>query len=190
MSKTKILNEIKTLLGLQIKLEAMKLENGTVIEAESFEPNQEVFIVNEEERVPMPIGEYIMEDGKILVVAEEGIILEIKEAEMPTEEAPPEEAAEPELEAEAAPSPKKIVKSVSEEMFFAEIEKLRGEIAELKLAKEEPKEEIKEVEMSEDVKPIVASPEVKVEKKQVSLYSQNKNKSVQSSVWAKIANIK
>ena len=190
MSKTKILNEIKTLLGLQIKLEAMKLENGTVIEAESFEPNQEVFIVNEEERVAMPIGEYILEDGKILVVAEEGIILEIKEAvaeeEAPTEEAPVEE----EMEAEVAPSPKKIVKSVSEEMFFAEIEKLRGEIAELKLAKETPKEEIKEVEMSEDVKPIVASPEVKVEKKQTNLYSQNKSKTIQSTVWSKIANIK
>lgn len=187
MSKTKILNEIKTLLGLQVKLEAMKLENGTVIEAESFEPNQEVFIVNEEERVAMPIGEYILEDGKILVVAEEGIILEIKEAV--SEEAPPEEApVEEEMEAEVAPSPKKIVKSVSEEMFFAEIEKLRGEIADLKLAKEEPKE-IKEVEMSEDVKPIVASPEVQVEKK-TNLYSQNKNKTIQSTVWEKLANNK
>ena len=60
MSKSKIINEIKTLLGLEVKLEQMKLDNGTLIEAEVFEPNAEVFIVNEEERVALPIGEYIL----------------------------------------------------------------------------------------------------------------------------------
>lgn len=190
MSKTKILNEIKTLLGLQIKLEAMKLENGTVLEAESFEPNQEVFIVTADERVPLPIGEYILEDKRILVVAEEGIISEIKEMEAePTEE---EEApvAEPELEAEPS-TPKKIVKSISEEMFFAEIEKLRSEIAELKLSKQEekPVEDIT-VELAEEVKPIIASPEAKVEKKQIILHSNNKNLTAQERVFNRIANFK
>ena len=75
-------------------------------------------------------------------------------------------------------------------MFFAEIEKLRNEIAELKLSKEEPKEEPKEIELAEEVKPIVASPESEVDKKQVNLYSQNKGKSIQDSVWSKIANFK
>ena len=89
MSKN-VINEIKTLLGIQVKLEQMKLDNGTLIEAEVFEPNQEVFIVNEEERVALPIGEYILEDGRVLIVAEEGIIAEIKEQEAP-EEAPEEE---------------------------------------------------------------------------------------------------
>lgn len=190
MSKTKIINDIKTLLGLQVKLEAMKLDNGTVIEAETFEPNQEVFIVNEEERIALPIGEYILEDGRILTVTEEGIIAEIKEPqaeeEAPTEEAPVEE----EMEAEVA-SPKKIVKSISEEMFFAEIEKLRSEIEELKLSKTEPKK-VDEVvvELAEEVKPIIASPETEIDKKSVNLYSQNKSKSVQDSVWFKIANFK
>jgi len=189
MSKTKILNEIKTLLGLQVKLEAMKLENGTVLEAEAFEPSQEVFIVNAEDRVALPIGEYILEDKRILVVIEEGIIAEIKEAQSEEEEAPTDEAA-PELEADVAPSPKKIVKSVSEEMFFAEIEKLKAEIAELKLSKEEPKVEVKEVELSEDIKPIKPNPESEIDKKTVNLYSQNKSKTVQDSVWAKIAKFK
>jgi len=191
MSKSKIINEIKTLLGLEVKLEQMKLDNGTLIEAEVFEPNQEVFIVNEEDRVAMPIGEYILEGGMILVVAEEGIIAEIKEPQAEEEEpATEEEAAEtPELEAEVA-TPKKIVKSISEEMFFAEIEKLRNEIAELKLSKVEPKEEPKEIELAEEVKPIVASPESEVDKKQVNLYSQNKGKSIQDNVWNRIANFK
>ena len=189
MSKTKVINEIKTLLGLEIKLEQMKLDNGTIIEAEVFEPNQEVFIVTEEEeKVALPIGEYILEDGKILVVAEEGIIAEIKEAEAEKEkeeEEPQKEEAPVEEEmSDEAPSPKKVVKSISEEMFFAEIEKLKAEIAELKLSKDEPKE----VELAEEVKPIVASPESNVESKSVNLYSQNKSKSVQSTVWAKLAN--
>ena len=193
MSKTKVINDIKTLLGLEVKLEQAKLDNGTIIEAEVFEPNQEVFIVTEEQKVALPIGEYILEDGKVLVVAEEGIIAEIKEKEAEEEKEPQGEEAPVEEEmSDEAPSPKKIVKSVSEEMFFAEIEKLKNEIAELKLSKtEEPKKvEDIEVELAEEVKPIVASPESNVESKSVNLYSQNKSKSVQSTVWAKLANFK
>ena len=69
------------LLNLQdeIKLESMKLDNGTVIEAEAFEANQEVFIVTEnEEKIALPVGEYTLEDGMILVVVEEGVIAELK----------------------------------------------------------------------------------------------------------------
>ena len=73
-----VINEIKTLLGMEIKLAQMKLDNGTVLEAEMFEAGQPVFIINEEDRIALPIGEYILEDGMILVVSEEGIIAEIK----------------------------------------------------------------------------------------------------------------
>jgi len=193
MSKTKVINDIKTLLGLEVKLEQMKLDNGTIIEAEAFEPNQEVFIVTEEERVALPVGEYILEDGKVLVIAEEGIIAEVKEKEAEEEKPQEEEAPVEEEMSDEAPSPKKIVKSVSEEMFFSEIEKLKNEIAELKLSKtteETKKVEEVEVELAEEVKPIVASPESNVESKSVNLYSQNKSKTVQSTVWAKIANFK
>lgn len=92
------LKAIKTLLGLEVKLEQMKLENGTVIEADAFEVEQSVFIVTEDERVPLPVGEYELEDGKILIVAEEGVISEIKEKEveeeMSAEYATKEELAE------------------------------------------------------------------------------------------------
>ena len=184
------LNQIKAVLGLEVKLEQMKLDNGTVVEAEVFEPDNEIFVVTGEDRVPIPVGEYVLEDGKILVIAEEGIIAEIKEAvaeeEAPEGEAPPEQ----EMEAEPA-SPKKIVESISKELFFAEIDKLKAEIEELKLSKVEP-EKVEEVavELAEEVKPIIASPESVVEKKATNLYSQNKSKTVQSTVWAKLANIK
>ena len=184
--KSKI-NQIKVVLGLEVKLEQLKLDNGTIIEAEIFEPDNEVFVVTGEDRVAVPVGEYVLEDGKILVIAEEGIISEIKEA-VAEEEAPAEEAVpEQEMEAEVA-SPKKIVESISKELFFAEIEKLKAEIDELKLAKVEP--EKVEVELAEEVKPIIASPESIVEKKKVDLHSNKQNLTAQERVFNRIANFK
>ena len=80
------IDQIKTLLGMEVKLETMKLANGTEIEAEVFETGAEVFIVSEEEKVALPIGEYELEDGKVLVVVEEGIISEMKDKEEEVEE--------------------------------------------------------------------------------------------------------
>ena len=95
-----VITEIKKLLGMEIKLEQMALDNGTVIEAEMFEAGQAVFIVNGEDRVALPVGEYILDNGMILVVAVEGEIAEIKEAateevETPEVEVEVEQAAEP-----------------------------------------------------------------------------------------------
>jgi hypothetical protein len=83
MKEKSIINQIKTLLGLQVKLEQMTLENGTVIEADSFEAGQAVFIVTEDGQVALPVGDYTLPDGKMLVVTEEGIIGEMKEALKP-----------------------------------------------------------------------------------------------------------
>ena len=51
MKSTQMLNKIKTLLDIQIKLEEMKLENGTRVEAESFEKGKEIFIMTDDEKV-------------------------------------------------------------------------------------------------------------------------------------------
>ena len=133
--KTSVINQIKTLLVMEVKLETMKLMDGiTIFEADAFEMDKEVFIVTEDEqKIPVPIGEYEMEDGRILVVIEEGIISEIKE--VATEEEVIEEEApevEVEVEAEATPSAKKTIESIVKETFFAEIEKLTNENIELK----------------------------------------------------------
>jgi len=184
-----LLNKARVLLGLEVKLEQMKLDNGAILEAEVFEAGAEVFVVADEERVAVPVGEYEVE-GKTIIVSEEGIIGEIKEAGS-EEEAPAEteaeEVEEEELSTETA-SPKKIVKSISEEMFFSEIEKLRTEINELKLSKTEVVAEEVQVELSEEVKEdkvelsaeevegITHTPENLSDKKELNIYSQKGNK--------------
>ena len=127
-----VLTEIKRLLGMEIQLEQMTLDNGTVIEAEMFEAGQPVFIVNGEDRVALPVGEYILDNGMILVVANEGEIAEIKEA-APAQEETPE--VEVEVEAQSEPTaPKKVIEStVKESHFSAEIvDALKAEIETLK----------------------------------------------------------
>ena len=167
MKSQETLLQIMELLNLQdeIKLESMKLDNGTVIEAEAFEANQEVFIVTEnEEKIALPVGEYTLEDGMILVVVEEGVIAEVKEAvveeEAPAEEAPVEEVVEEVEQAEEEPK---------EEMAYATKEELSSAVEEMKAMIESmmsPKEEdmSEAVEMSSNepaAKPIKHSPDTK-----------------------------
>jgi hypothetical protein len=127
MKATEVLKRIMTELSsvketVEVKFAQMSLDNGTVLEAEAFEAGNEVFIVNEEERIALPIGEYTLADGNVLYVAEEGIISEVKSAESEVEEEVAEVAAEPvaELEAETPSNPKKIVESHTTETHFAE----------------------------------------------------------------------
>jgi hypothetical protein len=164
--KNSLINQIKTLLGMEVNLEQMKLADGvTVLEADVFEGGNEIFIVTEDEqKIPVPVGEYELEDGRILVVVEEGIIAEVKEKEVEEEEV--EEAPEAEVEVEtekkeemetSKTAPKKTIESVVKETFFSEIEKLQAENETLKAELSKLKEE-KEVELSE-VKPISFNPE-------------------------------
>lgn len=181
-----VINEIKTLLGMEVKLAQMKLKDGvTVLEADAFEMDNAVFIVNGEERIPLPVGEYELEDGMILVVAVEGVIAEIKEPVAEVEEPEAEVEVEVEAQAETVATPKRIVESVSKEMFFAEIEKLRTEIAELKSVKEVVKEELSSDEVV--VEPLTHSPEVKNEVK-LNKFSSNRPLTTQDIVMSKLFN--
>ena len=181
-----VINQIKTLLGMEVKLAQMALENGTIIEAEMFEAGASVFIVNEEDRIALPVGEYKLEDGMILIVAEEGIIAEIKEMEAEVvEEAPAEVEVEVEQEMAEVKEPKRVIESVTKEMFFAEIESLRKEIEELKLAKVEVK--VEEVELSAE--PLTHNPDATT-KRDLNLFSQNREKTTFDSVLNKISNFK
>jgi hypothetical protein len=178
-----VVNQIKELLGIEVKLAQMKLQDGvTVIEAETFEPEMAIFIVNEDEKVPMPVGEYMLEDGNVLKVEVEGIIASI---EMPEEEAPEVEVEvettkkEEEMATEAA-TPKRVVESVTKEMFFSEIEKLRAEIAELKSVKTET------VELSNDkIEVLSHNPDATNEVK-MNLYSRKRNATTFDVVLSKL----
>lgn len=159
MKSQETLGKIMELLNLQdeIKLESMKLDNGTVIEAEAFEANQEVFIVTEEdEKIALPIGEYTLEDGRILVVAEEGIIAEVREAE---EEAPEVEEVE-----QAEEEPKEEMSYATKEELSAAVEEMKAMIEEIKAMMSPKEEEMAEVDLSADepaAKPIKHSPDTK-----------------------------
>lgn len=193
------LNQIKALLALEVKLAQMKLEDGiTIVEAESFEPDFSIGIVTADGIVPMPVGEYKLEDGRILVVEVEGIIAAIKEEEAEAEveievEAAPEEVVEPMMEAEVAPTPKRIVESVSKETFFeAEIEALKTELAAIKAENESLKasKESLEVELSNveaGAEAIVTNPEAEVKVNSFKL-SKNRVRSIEDSVFSKIFN--
>lgn len=186
-----VINQIKTLLGMEVKLAQMALENGTIIEAEVFEAGQSVFIVNEEDRIALPVGEYKLEDGMILIVAEEGIIAEIKEVEVEVEE--PETEVEVEQEMSETATPKKVIESIVKESHFSkeseeiealkkEVEMLKKEVEELKGKKVE-KEEVEKTEMS--AQPLTHNPEAKSEVK-LNLYGQGRVKSTFDSVLSKI----
>ena len=95
MKANDMVNQIKTLLNIEVKLEEMKLDNGTVVEAESFESGKEIFIVTDDDKVALPVGEYMMEDSRLLVVEEEGMIADLKDV---SDEVPQEEEAEEETE--------------------------------------------------------------------------------------------
>lgn len=144
----------------KVELATMMLADGAQLEAEVFEAGANVFLVDGEgEKVAVPVGEYKLEDNRILVVEEEGIIKEIKEAEM-------EEESTIEVEVEAAEE-----EAPAAEMTIGDlvgmIEGLRNEVEMMKQKMEEmPAAEVVEEDKTEVAmaaqKPMVAAP---VEKK-------------------------
>jgi putative cell wall-binding protein len=171
MKNSTLLEKIKALLSNEIKLEQMLMGDGvTKIEAETFEAGKEVFVVTEDEqKIAVPVGEYELEDGRILVIVEEGIISEVKEKEEEVEEVEEEateETTEPMPEEEmSAPvsNPKKTIESIVKETFFSEMEKLKEENEALKveLAKLSKVAEVVEekTELFETPEPISFNPE-------------------------------
>lgn len=166
------ITKIKTLLGMELSenkaaevevkaeevvLATMNLENGTVLESEEFTKGNEVFIVTEDERVPVPIGEYQLEDGRMLVVTEEGIIDSLTEAN--EEEAKEEEKTENEELGNEYPT---------KEEFDALVKRIDELTLSLSESKTKHKEEVTELEtqLSElpAAKPIKHSPEAKAKK--------------------------
>ena len=150
-----MLNQIKTLLNIEVKLEETKLENGTIVSAESFEKGKEIFIVTDDEKVAMPVGEYLLEDGRLVVVEEEGQIADVREVsdEVPAKEeaSEKEEITEDLAEEEEKEKKEEEMADVADwEGMEKRIQNLEDAIASLKEDKVEAEEE-KEVEMAEEV---------------------------------------
>ena len=191
MKSNEVLNQIKTVLGIdlekkEIKLESLKLENGTVVEAESFEEGNDIFIVTEDEKVALPVGEYMLEDSRLLVVEEEGKIADVREVsdEVPQEET--EDLVEEDLAEEA---------DVADwQGMEVRIKNLEDAIADLKADKMEAskvEEEVKEKLSAEPAtKPIKHNPEGE-SRKQIKMHiSPNRVMSTKDRIFQKISNIK
>jgi hypothetical protein len=197
MNEKSILNKVRTLLGLEVKLETMMLSDGvSMLEADAFEAGQPVFILTEDEqRIPLPIGEYELEDMRILVVIEEGVIADVREAaepEVEVEVEAPEVEEEVEATTETAPQAKKTIESIVKESFFSEIEALKKENEELKAQialSTVAAEEVAPVELSEEPKPISFNPENSTAT-DIFKFATKRNATTMDSVLNRISNIK
>ena len=196
-----MLNKVKELVGVEleqeVKLAQATLENGTVIESEDFAVGSEVFIVTEDEKVALPVGEYNLEDGEMLKVEEEGIIASIGAAEEPAEEeASKEENLEDDKEEMGYATKQELaeVKEMIEEIKamikkeeMSEVEEPKEELSE-EVQEEEVKEELSAVE--EPVAKVTHNPEKEDKKVNLNLYGQKREMTTMDRVFSKIANIK
>ena len=187
MKANSILNRILAELASvrNVSLATMNLENGAVLEAEAFEAGNEVFILSGEDRVAAPVGEHLLEDGRILVITEEGVIAEIKDApaaEVAVEVEVPTELADMPM-VEEAPAVVAIIEKVLEEiaMMREEMKGMREEMGSY-AKKEEMKAMKAELSAAPAAKAIKHNPETK----QVQKMSSNRPERAIDRVLARI----
>ena len=196
MKAQEVLKKAKELLSIETEVEKVEmaqatLENGTVIEAESMAEGQEVFIVTDDEKVALPVGEYTLEDGTILKVEEEGIIASIGEAEAETEEPAEEELAEEEEMGYATKAELAEVKSMIEEIkaMIGEKEEMSSEEVEAPAEVEELSEVEEKVEELSAVEKINHNPEAETER-QINLYANKAPQTTMDRVLSQISKFK
>jgi hypothetical protein len=112
----------------KVELAQVKTMDGEAIfDAEAFEIGNAVFIVTEEGNIPVPMGEYMLEDGMKIEVDEQGVIVEVSaegEEEVVEEVIEAKDEIEKEETGMMESMPKKVVKSKTEmeESYFSKIE--------------------------------------------------------------------
>jgi len=200
MKATDMLNKVKEVLGVElseapveVKLAQAELENGAIIESENFEAGAEVFIVTEDEKVALPVGEYKLVDGEALIVEEEGIIASIGAAEVEEEEV----EAEKEEMNYATKEELQEVKEMVEEIKAILLPKKEEEMAEEPVDENSVKSEetttktvyAEKEELSEPVQKVTHNPE-KENKPNLNLYSQKRGNTTLDRVLNKISNFK
>ena len=181
MKNTDILNRINALLQRNVKLEQATLDNGTVIEADSFETGSPIFSIDGENKNPLEVGTYTLDDGHVIEITEIGVIADVKmpigeeevEANYDKEK---EEMSETEL-AETPATLEEILTAVVDAMqpkldeLQAKIDALSGAATEMKAT----------LSTQKAVKPLTHKPTEKVELK-------SKSFDPQSLIFAKLAN--
>ena len=164
MKEITLLNKVKSLLGIEIKLAQLVLDDGQTLEADAFEAGAEVFILDANgEKVPAPAGSYVAGSSTV-IVAMDGIIESIEKKE------------EEQLKADY----------ITSADLLNVVNEINAKIDALKLSKQEPEKE-KEVVLEADAKPLTHSPE-KVEEVQKIKLQKNKSVSTRDVVFSKIFN--
>jgi len=200
MKATEMIKQVKNLLGVElsdIQLAELKLENGTVLEADAFESGKEVFIKTEDENVALPVGEYELEDSRVLVVEEEGMIKEIKAQEEEEEEKEEEDKEEmsyvtrEEFRKEMDELKDMVEKMMSpkdkEEMSSQILEEVSLAVTEVLNSDAEEKEILKEELSQPAAEPLKHNPEEKKNNFKVK-FAQNRTKSTLDRVMETISN--
>ena len=158
--KYEALNLLKTLFTKQIFKDA-KLQDGTIVSAETFEPGQDLTIIDEAgNRTPAPDGEHILEDGTCVYVTGG----KIDRVEAAVAEAVAEEMEiiaddlEPLVEEVETEDEMTMLKTMCEEMMN-KIGIMEEEMAKMKMSKQETDEVLKNgiIELSENFSKIPGS---------------------------------
>ena len=127
------------------KFEDVQLVDETIITVEpEVAAGSAAVIMQDEQPVPIPVGEYELMDGRVLVIEEPGVILEVREPQTEEEEEVVEEMSNEDKTKEA----KRVIESiVTEKVFEAtkdlkeQVEKFKKNINELTDALSEEKKE-------------------------------------------------
>ena len=112
------------------KFEDVTLADGIVVSVEpALEAGAMITTIVEDVVIPAPVGEHPLEDGRVIVVTEEGIVAEVKEVETEVVE----EAIEEEMGTEQAVTPqaKKVIESIVKEHVFEALKPLTDRNAHL-----------------------------------------------------------
>tara|TARA_R100000479_G_scaffold16141_1_gene6204 strand:+ start:16 stop:648 length:633 start_codon:yes stop_codon:yes gene_type:complete len=208
MKANDILNKIKNIVGVElsetVELAEITLENGTILVSEEFTKGNAVFIKGEDGEIALPVGEYSLEDGRVLFVVEEGIIDSIRES-AETEEKEAEEELSEETVAEESTEETELEEEEKEEMQYVTKEEFALALEEIKSMiekmgnkekedmseqKEEIKEETKEeVNLSEEkTAPVKHNPEAEVDNKVNFKIAGSRTTTTMDRVYSKIFN--
>ena len=204
MKANDILNKIKNIVGVElsetVELAEITLENGTILVSEEFTKGNAVFIKGEDGEIALPVGEYALEDGRVLFVVEEGIIDSIRES-AETEEKEAEEELSEETVAEESTEETELEEEEKEEMQYVTREEFALALEEIKSMIEkmgnkekedmsEQKEETKEeVNLSEEkTAPVKHNPEAEVDNKINFKIAGSRTTTTMDRVYSKIFN--
>lgn len=202
MKPNEILSKIKNIVGVElseekIELAELQLENGTIIVSEEFKKGNSVFIKGDDGEIALPIGEYELEDGRVLFVTEEGLIDSIGEKSEESEEELSTETVETELEEESEEKEEEKMQYVTKEEFALAMDELKSMIEKMgykdkeeKMSEETEKNEAvenKEELSAETVEPIKHNPEAETKNVQFTIASK-RTETTRDRVFKKIFN--